>query len=396
MNGRCRSVLAVAVFAAGCGSPKQAGGPGPVPRPVQLLVTATAPLPRTLAVTGVLAAQEELVLGLQVGGRLAELNVDTGDLVAAGAVIARLDPRDFELELARAEAVLRAARARIGVPPDADVTAIDPAATAPVREAQAVLAEARLARDRIADLVQEQLRPTADLETADATLQVAESRLQRAREDVQTLLAEAAQARVEHAQAEKRLHDAQVVAPWGGRIAARLATAGEVLAPGAPLVTLVRIDPLRLRLPVPERAAGEVALGQRVPFTVDGEAGQHRQATVSRLGAVVERSNRTRLVEAAVDNADGALLPGAFCRAEIVLVAAEPVLVVPKAAVATFAGVSRVFLVAGEPARAEGRIVQLGRDLGLRWEILGGLDAGTAIVAEPGDLRHGDPVAVQR
>lgn len=90
------------------------------------------------------------------------------------------------------------------------------------------------------------------------------------------------------------------------------------------------------------------------------------------------------------------MLPGAFCRAEIVIDAAATALVVPKRAVATFAGVSRVFVVTGTPPRAEGRVVQLGRDLGERQEIVAGLEAGTEIVAEPGDLRHGDPVEVAR
>ncbi|MBL8727746.1 MAG: efflux RND transporter periplasmic adaptor subunit [Planctomycetes bacterium] len=401
MSAPARVGIAVVLTFAACGGgggPPAGAGPRPA-RPVRLHTVATVPLPRLLEVTGVLAAQQELVLGMQVGGRLLELKVDVGDRVEAGAVVARLDPRDFELERARADAALRATHARLGITADDDLAAVDPEATAPVREAQAVLVEARLQRDRVAEMVQEQLRPSADLETADATLSVAESRRQRALEDVQALLAEAARARVELAQAQKRLHDAQVTAPWPGRIAARHATAGEVLAAGAPVVTLVRVDPLRLRLPVPERAAAEVAIGQRVQFTVDGRGDERREGFVARLGAVVERSNRTRLVEAAVDNPDGALLPGAFCRAAIVVQPAEQVLLVPRAAVVTFAGVARVFTVAaaaGAPARAEGHVVQLGREVGERWEILAGLVAGAEIVAEPGDLRHGDPVTVTR
>jgi RND family efflux transporter MFP subunit len=400
MKSPTRGCAALVLAFAACGGdrPVDRGQPAP-PREVQLVTATREPLPRTLAVSGVLAAQQELTLALQVGGRLQDLPIDTGDLVEQGALVARLDPADFELERARAEAALLTAHARLGLTAADDLHAVDPEATAPVREAQAVLAEAKLQRDRLAEMVQEQLRPPAELETADATLLVAQSRLQRAREDGQALVAEAARARVELAQAQKRLHDSEVLAPWRGRIAVRHATAGEVLAAGAPVAVLVRLDPLRLRLMVPERPAAEVAIGQRVQFTVDGLGGEQREGFVTRLGAVVERSNRTRLCEATVDNPDGALLPGAFCRAEIVVQPAEQVLLVPRKAVVTFAGVARVFTVAtapGQPTRAEGHVVQLGRELGERWQILGGIDAGAELVADPGDLRHGDAVVVAR
>ncbi|MBL9078597.1 MAG: efflux RND transporter periplasmic adaptor subunit [Planctomycetes bacterium] len=404
MKSRLRRGVAIAgafLFAgigAACSRAPVAARPQRPPQPVQLVRVADEALPRTLSVNGVLAAQEELVLGLQVGGRLLELPVDTGDVVAAGDLVARLDPRDFELEHARADAALRAAHARLGIGAGDDLGGVDPQATAPVREARAVLDEAKLSRDRIAELVQQQLRPPADLETADAALAVAMSRRQRALEEVQALLAEAAEARVLLAQADKRRHDAVLVAPWPGRIAARHATAGEVVTAGAPIVTLVRNDPLRLRLPVPERAAAEVAIGQRVSFTVDGQDGVRREGLVARLGAVVDRDNRTRLVEATIPNDGGVLLPGAFCRAEIVVEPLARARTLPKAAVVTFAGVARVFAVdagkGGEPPRARGLVVELGRDLGDRWEIRAGVDAGTEVVGKPGDLRHGDAVVV--
>lgn len=394
----CGTVLVL--VAAACGRSRGAAAAPAVraPQPVRLTAVADEPLPLTLSVTGALAPQEELVLGMQVGGRLLELHVDVGDQVEPGAVIARLDPRDFELERARAEAAMRAAHARLGTTPDDDLGAVDPEATAPVREAQAVLGEARLVRDRAAELVQQQLQPPAELEAADAALLVAQSRLQRAREDAQALLAEAAQSRVLLAQAEKRFADAVLLAPWRGRVAVRHATAGAVVAAGDPIVTLVRIDPLRLQLPVPERAASRVAVGQLVRFTVDGLGDTVREGRVTRLGAVVARDNRTRLVEAGIDNEDGVLLPGGFCRAVIVLDPAARARTLPKKAVVTFAGVSRVFTVEvgadEQPARAQGHVVVLGRDLGDRWEIVDGIESGTEVVEDPGELRHGDPVRI--
>lgn len=406
----------LAGFAAcGGGAPQGPAGAAPrPPRPVQLVVVGTAELPRQLAVTGVLAAQEELVLGLEVGGRLATLGVDVGDRVEPGVVLAALEDRDLQLALQRARAAVAAAEARIGVPPGAELDRFDVEQTPAVREAKAVLNEAALNRDRVASMVEQSMQSGRELDAAEATRAVAESRLQRARDDVRTQIADAALRRVELAQAEKRLADSRVVAPWAGRVAARHVTAGQVVAAGAPVVTLLRTDPLRLQLRVPDRAAGEVAVGQSVLFTVDGPAAKERQGRVVRIGPSIERGDRTQLVEAEVANADGALVVGAFCRARIVTAPAQAVVAVDKRSVVSFAGVDRVFVV--EPRSktdatpvAKGRIVELGRAVrertagepkagepkaGERWEVLRGLAAGERIVADATGLSPETPVTV--
>ena len=236
----------------------------------------------------------------------------------------------------------------------------------------------------------------ASTASADAALAVALSRLQRARDEARTQVAEALQRRIELQQAQKRLADASLRAPWPGWIAARQATAGQVLAAGAPVLTLLRTDPLRLRLPVPERLAAGIAEGQRVDFTVDGGAGAEL-GRVARLGAGVDRVNGTLLVEAAVQNPTGRLLPGGFCRARIVVAESEPVVVVPRSAVVAFAGVERVFTV--EPgkdgaAKAKGVLVDLGRTVGDQVEVLSGLVPGAKVVRDAKGLSPEQPVKV--
>ena len=127
-----------------------------------------------------------------------------------------------------------------------------------------------------------------------------------------------------------------------------------------------------------------------------------------RQGAAIERGDRTRLCEAEVPNQDGALLPGAFCRARITTAEAAPVVVVPSSAVASFAGVDRVFTVEaaqvgaaappGSPPstgpRAKGRIVELGRRLGDEVEVVKGLEPGLRIVRDATGLSPESPVAV--
>lgn len=375
----------------GCGDgtgAKETRSPQP-PRPVTLVAATTVGLPRTVQVHGVLVALDELVAGFQVPGRLASLAVDLGDTVQRGDELASLDRSDFQLERARADAALRQIAAQLGLlSVDAEV---DIAATAAVREAEAVLEDARLNRERVQQLVQQSLSPPANLDAANAAFAIAQSRVQRAQDQVRTLIAELAMRRQELAIAEKRLQDASIRAPWTGRVAARHVAVGQYLGVGSPVITLLRTDPLRLRLEVPERQAGEVRQGQRVDFTVDGSTDLF-SGTVQRLGSALDRSKRTLLVEAAVDNHDGRLLPGGFCRASIVVAADEPVVVVPEAAVASFAGVDRVFVV--ESGKAREVLVTLGRRTGDQVEIRSGLGAGTRIVAAPGDLVRGTPVSV--
>ncbi|MBM3962822.1 MAG: HlyD family efflux transporter periplasmic adaptor subunit, partial [Planctomycetes bacterium] len=275
------------------------------PKSVRVVAAVAAALPTKVAVSGLLAAQEELVLGMEVGGRLASLACDVGDAVAAGQLLAALDERDFQLAIERAEAAVVAAEARLGLGPDAPLDRFDLERAPSVREAQAVVVEAQLNRERVAKLVEGSLQAAAQLETATAVLAVAENRLQRARDDVRTWLAEAQLRRIERTQAQKRLRDAQVKAPWAGRVAVRHVAAGQVVQAGAAVVTLLRTEPLRLRMRVPDRLAFGIAAGQRVEFTVDGADGVDRAGVVVRVGPAIDRDDRTRLVEAEVGNADG-------------------------------------------------------------------------------------------
>jgi len=154
----------------------------------------------------------------------------------------------------------------------------------------------------------------------------------------------------------------------------------------------VRLHPLRLRLAVPERLSTGVRGGLPVRLTVEGTPGE-REGTVARLSPAVDEASRTLMVEATVPNEDGALRPGAFARAEIVIEAAEPSLVIPSSALLTFAGIQKVILV--QDGRSVERRVRAGRRLEGRVEIIEGLQAGESVVVEPGSLVGGQTVRIE-
>ena len=388
----------LAVSGTGCGNDsKSARAAGRAkaqePRTVRVVEATVGRLPRTVTVTGTLAADEEVVAGFKVAGRVSEIAVDLGSPVRKGQVLARLDPTDFRLRVEQAEAALRQVRAGLGLPRDGSVESVDPEKTALVREARAVLEEARLNRDRMAQLWEKDYIARSEADASVSKLLVAESRYQAALEEIrnrQELLAERSSSL---ALARQQMADAVLSAPIDGAVRERRASVGEYLAAGAPVFALVRIHPLRLRVAVPERDASSVRVGQAVQVRLEGDPAVH-SGRVTRLSPSIQEQNRTLTVEAEVANREGRLRPGSFARAEIVVEADRTAVMVPSGAVVTFAGLEKVFVV--KDGKALEKRIRTGRRSGDRVEILEGVAAGEPVVTDPGNLVGGTPVTVTR
>jgi multidrug efflux pump subunit AcrA (membrane-fusion protein) len=363
------------------------------PHPVRVVAAAVGPLPRTVIVTGTLAADEEVVAGFKVAGRVSEIAVDLGSPVRKGQVLARLDPTDFRLRVEQAEAALRQVRAGLGLPGDGSVESVDPEKTALVREARAVLEEARLNRERTARLWEKNLIARSEVDASLSRLLVAESRYQAALEEIRNRQEQLSERRSGLALARQQLADAVLNAPIDGAVRERRASVGEYLAAGAPVFGLVRIHPLRLRVAVTERDAPSVRVGQAVRVLLEGDPSAYA-GRVARLSPSIQEQNRTLIVEAEVANRDGRLRPGSFARAEIVVEADRTAVMVPASAVVTFAGLEKVFVV--KDGKAVEQRIRTGRRSGDRVEILEGVAAGEPVVTDPGSLVGGTPVAVTR
>ena len=389
-------LLAGVLLALGCQqSPGPAAAPPTerqAPRPVRMTPATEEVVDRRVGATGTLAADEQVVLGTKVAGRMSELLVDLGSRVRRDQVVARLDPTDAQLRVDQAVAALQQARARLGLSPTGTDDRVDPDQTSLVRQARAVLDEAKLTRDRSERLLKQELIAQAQLDTALAAQAVAEARYEDALEEVRNRQGVLLQRRSELELARQQRADTVITSPIDGAVSERRASVGEFLAAGAPVVTLVKLHPLRLRLTVPERDATAVQVGLTVVVTVDGVAGESR-GRVARISPAISEQNRTLLVEAEVPNEGAALRPGAFARADIVLSGDLRVVTVPTTAVVTFAGVEKVLTV--EKGRTVEVRVTTGRRRGDRVEIAGGLAAGASVVAQPGNLTAGQAVTVQ-
>jgi membrane fusion protein, multidrug efflux system len=385
--------VALALACAACGDPSSAASRAAAPAgatSVEVVRLQLEPLARSITVSGTLAAEEQVTLSFKVTGRVEDLRVDLGSTVRKGDVIASLTPTDFELRLRQSDAALQQARARLGLDPNGDSDTVDADQTALVRQARAAMNEARRQRERVATFVQRGISAKADLEAADAALEIAEGRHQDALEEVRNRQAVLAQRRSEVAIARQQLDDTTLRAPIEGVVRERQVFAGEYRAAGTPIVTLVRQHPLRLQLAVPERAATTLQVGQLVRVTVEGDTTIH-EGRVTRVSPSIEEGTRTLPIEAEIPNREGKLRPGTFAKADIVT-AQNPSLVVPQSALVVFAGVEKVLVV--KDGKATEQRVRTGLRIGERVELLDGVKAGDLVILSPGGLAGGSPVTI--
>ncbi|MGE0132053.1 MAG: efflux RND transporter periplasmic adaptor subunit [Blastocatellales bacterium] len=349
----------------------------------RLAVTVTAP--------GTLAADEQASLSFKVAGRVNEIKVDLGSQVTKGQVIARLETTEFKVRLQQAEAALQQARVRLGLPPQGADDTIETENTSLARQARAVLEEAKSNRERTIQLVSQGIQSKAELDRVESAFKVADSRYQDAVEEVRNRQAVLLQRRSELAIAQQQLVETSLYAPFNGAVRERRASLGEYLNSGDPVVTIVRLHPLRLRVEVPEREAQGIKIGQPVRVLVEGDDLEANSGRVARLSPAFQEQSRTLIIEAEVDNQHGKLRPGSFAKAEIHTTATSDVVMVPASAIVTFAGIQKVFSV------KDGKALEKNVVVGRRendWVVVEGLDAGAPVVLSAGNLVSGQPVSV--
>ncbi len=386
----------LAIFLTSCKSdykgstPQNRPGESKTARQVKTARVEETPFGETVTANGTLAAFDQSTAGVKVAGRLSSISVDLGSVVRRGQMIAQVEANDYRLRVQQSEASLGQARARLGLSPSGTDDKVNPDQTGTVREAKAQLDEARLNRERSVKLVEQGIVARADFDSVNAAFKVAQSRYQDAFEEIRNRQALLAQRRSELALARQQLADTAVYAPIDGIVQLKRASLGEYLAAGAPVVDIVRMNPLRLRAQVPERDAGTVRFGQNVRVSVEGD-GKIYLGQIKRLSPVITEQNRMLMVEADVQN-DGNLRPGSFAKAEIITNDAKMAVTVPNNAIVTFAGIEKVIIV--QNGKAQEKPITTGRRSGDWTEILAGVSVGDQVIVDPGNLQSGMAVDV--
>jgi RND family efflux transporter MFP subunit len=347
---------------------------------------ALRPWPYTVRVQGTLIEDESAELGAKVAGRIKEVMVDLGTRVDEGQPVARLDTEEFDLRVQQAEAQVAQARATLGLKGNTPDDKLDPTKAAPVLQEMALLEEARLNFNRVRGASGKAVFTQEEIQTRQAALHVAEARYSSSLNAVQEQVALLALRRSELALAVQNQHDAVLKAPFVGIIQQKHVAPGSYVSVGQPVVMLMRIDPLRFRAGVPERAAVGVSVGQTVKIFLDGQPAPI-EVKISRISPALDLSSRALMIEADVENGESRWRSGLFAEGEILVDAQQQALTVPVSSVVAFGGVEKVWTVKGD--KAEPRPVRIGRRDARFVEILGGLSAGDVVLSDGRQGREG-------
>lgn len=405
-------------------------------------------VPAFIQTTGSLVAEEQSDIASQVSGQIIATPVDVGAFVGRGDVIARIDDRDARLRLQQsqsneeqAQSAIRQAEVRVGLSPNGqfnpnnvpEVIAAQrnyEAAEAQIRNAEAqiknVEAQARLAEDtarryenllRTGDVsrvsynqqqtqaeatraqvnaVREQVN--AVRAQANATRQQSEVVINTAKQNNQAIATARAaldNSRAATALAQKAVNDTVVRAPFAGFISDRPTASGEYVTPSSRIATLVRTNPIKVNIQLPEASAGQVRAGMSVSISVAAFPERQFAGQVTSINPSLEASTRALIVEARIDNSDNALRPNMFATTRILQPGGGESVFVPRSAVVQDAttNTASVFVIEGDTAR--NRQVQIGIEEADTIQIISGVNPDE-IVAVSNVEQLFDGVTVRR
>jgi len=333
---------------------------------------------REVDLSGTLLSPDQARVSSEVAGIIRDVPVQLGTEVKAGDLLVRLEPRELQLALDRAEGQLHQIEAQLGIdhaqarrPPSDDQIAS-------IRQAAANRDDARNTFKRATQLHDRGLMSQVDYDTADTRMKIAEANYQAAIDNVQALKATLQDRRAAWELAQKKVNDASIRAPVAGAVSERLVQPGEFIRENTPVATIVQVNPLKLKTAIQERHAGLIRPGQAVVFAVEAFPARAFMGKVAYVSPAVDQATRTFPVEALVDNTDRVLKPGFFAKGVVHTHVDEKVMAVPEDAISTLAGVSTVYVI--EDGKARQQQVSLGARQDNLVEIVTGLK-GTETLA---------------
>jgi membrane fusion protein (multidrug efflux system) len=342
--------------AAGPGGP---GGPGGQAMPVTVIEARPQRVPITVDAVGQSEGSKEVQVRARVSGILLKQNYSEGDSVKAGAVLFRIDPVPYEIQLAQAKAALAQARA--------------------------TLDQSQREEERLKPLAADQAVSVREYDTAVSTRKTSAAQLMAREADVRN--------------ADLNVGYTRVVAPIGGVSGRAISSEGTLVTAGtdsALLTTISQTNPIWVRFAINESEYATLRSNNdqdaKVELILPDGKTYPNAGKLNFAASTVDRTLGTVQLRAEVANPDLRILPGQFVRARAYIGEIEGVLV-PQVAVMT-SDKGKAVMVVGPDNKVTPRPVEAGAWQGDQWVIRKGLNAGDQVIVDNlVKLRPGMPVA---
>jgi membrane fusion protein (multidrug efflux system) len=362
--------------------------------PVQVRAPAVVERLESVRASGSIEGSETADVAFLVSGRVARVLVEEGQHVSKGQLLAELEPTDYQNALSAAAAQKAAA------------AAVSKRADAGPRKQE--LEQARIDFERCEDeykrmkfLVERKSLPPNDFQKIEAAYNASRERYEMAqegtrKEDRETATAQAHAADAQASEESKRLSDTRLVAPISGNVAMRKVDPGQTVGAGMSVFTIAELNPVKVRVGVPEAEIGKVHQGATAEISAPSLGGRCFTGKVAIIGVAAEPASRTYTVKVLVPNPGPVLLSGMVAEARIFGPTKIKSLTIPgEAVVPDPQGAPMVFVYSAERKRVYGRRVEVGPPVGTEVEIRSGLTGSEqVVVAGQGKVREGSVVEI--
>ena len=345
-------------------------------------------LVRQIALPASVEAFEQTTLYAKTSGYLKWLKVDVGDHVRKGQVIAQLDVPEMAKEYQGAEADKQS------------ITANMENLQAEVERAKAELELKKVTYERYKGIREQEpdVMPQQQVDEARAQFQVAQAMLKVAESKINVAKSQAAKAEATRARIATLMEYASIRVPFDGIVIKRYVDPGALIQQASsqtnvsPLVTVARVNTLRIFIDVAEPEVRFVKRGSAVTFVVDALPGTEYEGYTTRF-ATLDPKTRTMRTEIDIPNRDGLLRPGMYGNVKLTLERRAMALTVPASAIISEGGKKYVYTV--EDGRAKRVAVQTGFDDGINIEITDGLNGNEKVITSgTSGVKDGAPAKV--
>jgi multidrug efflux pump subunit AcrA (membrane-fusion protein) len=374
------SLIVIASVAAltGCRNETHAASE-PATVPVQVRTPNVVERAESVSASGSVEGSETADVAFLVGGKVLRVLVEEGQHVSKGQLLAEIEPTDYRNAFEAASAQKEAAAAGAQK------------AQAGVRKQE--LEQARIDFERWADeyrrmkfLVERNSLPPNDFQKIEAAYNASRERYEMAqegfrKEDRASAIAQANAAAAQASEESKRLTDTRLVAPISGNISARRVDPGQTVAAGMTVFSIAELNPVKVRVGVPEADIGKVHQGGAAEISIPSLGGRCFTGKVAIIGVAAEPASRTYTVKILVPNPGPVLLAGMVAEARIFGPNKTQSLTIPdEAIVPDPQGAPTVFVYFADRKRVFSRRVELGSPIGKEGQVRSGLRGDEQIV----------------